>query len=118
MPASMARFECDKYPQTIHFGAFTGDKTAVACITATPDIKTVWQLRAMAVDPQFRGTGAGRGLMEYVENAMAENGVTKLWCHAREKAIPFYEKLGWQIDSQWYHVRSIGPHKRMGKRIK
>ena len=120
MPSSTAHFSCDDNPETIHFGAFLSDGSNVACITATPDehpAPNVWQLRAMAVSPRFRGSGVASGLMKYVEEYFYNKGVNQLWCNARERAIPFYLRLGWQIDSDWFHISSIGPHKRMIKKL-
>ena len=56
------------------------------------------QIRFMAVAEQQQGKGIGRALMEEMENVSKEMGIQKIVLHARAIALPFYEKLGYQLD--------------------
>jgi ribosomal protein S18 acetylase RimI-like enzyme len=53
----------------------------------------------MAVAEQQQGKGIGRALMEEMENVSKEMGIQKIVLHARAIALPFYEKLGYELDA-------------------
>jgi len=57
------------------------------------------QIRFMAVAEQQQGKGIGRALMEEMENVSKEMGIQKIVLHARATALPFNEKLGYQLDA-------------------
>lgn len=55
------------------------------------------QIRFMAVDIRFQGRGIGRQLMQHMEEIARNKGCKETILHAREIALPFYEKLGYDI---------------------
>jgi predicted GNAT family N-acyltransferase len=70
----------------------------------------------MAVDRQRQGEGIGRRLIVAVEvRAFGELGLSELFCHAQKGAVGFYEKLGWEADSEVFLEAGI-PHRRMAIR--
>ena len=54
------------------------------------------QIRFMAVDDRYQGKGIGRLLMEHMEETARNKGCKETILHAREIALPFYEKLGYR----------------------
>jgi GNAT superfamily N-acetyltransferase len=54
------------------------------------------QIRFMAVDDRYQGKGIGRLLMEHMEEIVRNKGCKETILHAREIALPFYEKLGYR----------------------
>ena len=117
LPIDEARFEIDRNPQTVHAAAWAGN-AIVGCATFTPgplDGQPAWQLRGMAVDDAWQGTGVGRAVLAFLEAQMRERGVTLLWCNARTPAVPFYERQGWRVISSEFHIPTAGPHFRMRK---
>ncbi len=54
------------------------------------------QIRFMAVDERYQGKGIGRQLMEHMEEIARNKGCKETILHAREIALPFYEKLGYR----------------------
>jgi GNAT superfamily N-acetyltransferase len=54
------------------------------------------QIRFMAVDDRYQGKGIGRQLMEHMEETARNKGCKETILHAREIALPFYEKLGYR----------------------
>ena len=54
------------------------------------------QIRFMAVDDRYQGKGIGRLLMEHMEEIARNKGCKETILHAREIALPFYEKLGYR----------------------
>ena len=53
----------------------------------------------MAVADQQQGKGIGKAIMYEMENISKEKGIQKIVLHAREIALPFYQKLGYQLDA-------------------
>lgn len=56
------------------------------------------QIRFMAVAEAQQGRGIGKALMEEMESVSKAKGFQKIVLHARENALPFYQKLGYQLD--------------------
>ncbi len=55
------------------------------------------QVRFMAVMPSFQGKQIGRLLMDAIMKRCEEKKLPVVILHAREIAIPFYERLGFQL---------------------
>lgn len=116
MPGLSARFDGDENPTTIHLAALI-DGDVVGCVTfleSTFEGAPAWQLRGMAVDASYRGTGLGRTLLEEGKRVLeAACPPRPWWCNARESAAGFYEKLGWEKVSDRFDIPVVGPHYRM-----
>lgn len=87
----------------------------IGCALLLPDYPAegVGKLMQMAVDPQRQGEGIGRKLVVAVERrAFGELGLRELFCHARDVAYGFYERLGWEYDSDTF-LEAEWPHRRM-----
>lgn len=92
------------------------DDKVVGCLLALPvDVASI-RLKQMAVSPQCQGKGIGNKLMLAAEAFAKAKGFGKIYFHARESAIPFYEKLGYEILSDTFEEVGI-PHKKMGKTL-
>ena len=55
------------------------------------------QIRFMAVAESQQGKGIGKALIEEIESVSKEKGIQKIILHAREIALPFYQKLGYHL---------------------
>ena len=88
-----------------------GELVAVATFVPTADGV---QLRGMAVDPARQGTGLGRVLVDAAVERLRAAGVRRLWCNARDDAVPFYERLGWRVTGAGFVDEQLGiPHHPM-----
>ncbi|MBU3676921.1 MAG: GNAT family N-acetyltransferase [Chitinophagaceae bacterium] len=87
-----------------------------ACLLAKPLPENTWKLRQMAVSPEWQGKGLGRQLMMAMEAKALREGVHTITLHARDTAIPFYEKLGYACDGDEFLEVGI-PHKCMHKNL-
>jgi GNAT superfamily N-acetyltransferase len=56
------------------------------------------QIERVCVLETHRGKDLGKRLIEQTERRLKENGVTKIEIHSRDKAVGFYEKLGYTAD--------------------
>jgi predicted N-acetyltransferase YhbS len=105
----------DSSPGIRHVVAVAGDEV-VGCATVYPapyvDEPAAWQLRGMAVAPALQGSGIGaRVLLGAIEIARAA-GAPLLWANARVTALPFYERLGFEVVGEEYlHGPLELPHK-------
>jgi predicted GNAT family N-acyltransferase len=105
--------DIDFLPTTRHFAAIDEHKTVLACCTMVIEQRTIEQqdfplrLRAMASHPSVRGSGVAKQLLA---DAIQQCGSRPVWCDAREKAVAFYEKCGWQVKSEPYEIPIIGTH--------
>ncbi len=74
------------------------------------------QVRQVAVDDAWRGKGVGRKLMVFAEQYAAELGALQIVLSARETAVPFYLKLGYEVFGE--PVMAIGLlHREMRKSV-
>jgi GNAT superfamily N-acetyltransferase len=118
-PRESAMFPGDDAPDTVHFGAFDGERmVGVASIYCTvmperPDTTPAWQLRGMATLPEARGSGFGKALLDACVAHVRTERPVLLWCNARTSASPFYAKHGWQILGAEFDIPTVGPHFRM-----
>ena len=80
------------------------------------DIHAV-RLRVMGVLDEVRGKGAGAAMVDYACRWVASQGAEVLWCDAREVAFGFYQRMGFEFVSNFYHVEDIGPHRMMARKV-
>lgn len=69
---------------------------AIARLDKT-DQNHVAQVRFVAVEKAQQGKGYGRMIMEAVEEISEDRGDTKMILHARDYAVDFYLKLGYEV---------------------
>ena len=75
------------------------------------------QLRYMAVDDVYQGYGIGRKIVDHMEQYSKENNVHELFLNARENAVGFYEKLGYQVTGKSYLLFDSIQHYKMLKSL-
>ena len=109
-PESTAHLTEDHDPLTRHWAAERlGIVIGVVSVMSTPDKAQKWQLRGMAVLPQYRGQGLGDALLQAVQHEVHE----PMWCNARTSAEGFYAKNGWTSQGDVFDIAPVGPHRLM-----
>lgn len=78
----------------ILLGCYDEDKLEGCCQLKRIDKKTV-QLRQMAVANGLRGKGIGKALLRFAETIARDLGYKRIYMHAREDSMGFYEKCGY-----------------------
>lgn len=88
----------DEWRQYI-WGAFDGPKLVGMAVLQDldPDLP---RLRYMAIDPTYQGRGIGRTIVQDLESYARSRGKEGIRLMARTSVLPFYEKLGYQIEGQ------------------
>jgi GNAT superfamily N-acetyltransferase len=112
----------DAEPTSVHFaGLLDGRVVVSASFYPTPapvraDLPS-YQLRYMAVDFDVQGQGYGAEVLAVAESALRDAGAQQLWANARDTALGFYLKTGWELipDSGHVSAETQLPHHRIAK---
>lgn len=107
--------DLDSEQGELHIGAFRSG-ILVGCLLLKPAGERELQMRQVAVSETFQKEGIGRKLVEFSEQTARDNGAWKIFLHARETAVGFYEKLGYRKVSGRYFQLGI-PHFTMEKEL-
>ncbi len=105
--------ELEKEKDNIHIAAFEDDELLGCCMLTKFDNDTL-QLRQMAVKDNQQRKGIGASIMAFAENLSKDKGYKKIMMHARDTAVGFYEKFGYQIKSDPFIEVKV-PHHVMEK---
>ena len=81
------------------------------------DDKNAYQLRGMAILPNFQGQKIGEMLLQKAEQYLKSIKVKTVWCNVRLKAIGFYGKNDFQIISDEFQIPDVGSHVLMFKEL-
>jgi ribosomal protein S18 acetylase RimI-like enzyme len=96
--------------------AYTDEGMMEACsMLVKIDSQTV-RLRQLAVLSGLQGKGIGRAMVQFAENLARDNRYQKIVMHARQDSIHFFEKLGFEVESEPFIELTI-PHVVMGKEL-
>jgi ribosomal protein S18 acetylase RimI-like enzyme len=76
-----------------------------------------YQLRGMAVLNTYQNKGLGNILLNYGETLLKEKNTNIIWCNAREKALNFYKKMGYEIIGEPFNIKDIGLHYVLWKKL-
>ena len=114
-------FEGDFLDSTMHFGIFVANNIVgiLSLFSANNSIfeeKFQMQIRGMAILDNFQNKGYGALLVNQAEKMAGENNCTLIWFNAREKAVPFYKKLGYLTVGNMFEIATVGPHFVMYKK--
>lgn len=75
------------------------------------------QLRYMAVADAWQGKGVGREIVNHMERIARQQGAHHLFLHARDNALGFYQKLGYEIVEPSYLLFASIQHYKMQKNL-
>jgi len=80
-----------------HFAFFNDANQIIGVGRLDQTAPHVGQVRFMAVAANQQGKGIGKAIMNEIEAVCKTNGYLQIILHAREVALPFYQKLGYQL---------------------
>ncbi|MGI8905112.1 MAG: GNAT family N-acetyltransferase [Candidatus Sumerlaeaceae bacterium] len=109
--------ELESQKLCIHFAAYDSQHDALlgTLLLARVNDQTV-QMRQVAVDPDHQRNGIGRKLVTHAEQHAQQHGFYEMLLHARETAVPFYERLGYRTFGEPFDEQTI-PHIAMVKQL-
>ncbi len=112
---SIKQDRLDGEDQAIHLCALYADKMVGVLLLKQVNQDTV-QMKQVAVDEALRGQQVGRRLVAYAEQVAIDEGYQHMMLHARQVAIPFYEKLAYETYGEPFTEVGI-PHRMMRKQL-
>ena len=104
-----------KDKEAILIGVFDEDEILACCVLSPIGNQTL-RLRQMAVQKNLQGKGIGESIMTFAENLARDKGYKLLMMHARDSAIRFYEKFGYQVKGEQFTELEV-PHHIMEKQL-
>jgi GNAT superfamily N-acetyltransferase len=114
-PLETCHFEGDDEKTTKHFGIELNEK--IIGIVSVYQVNSQlffdeiqFQIRGMAVLEAHQQKGYGALLIERAEKYCFEKNASVIWFNAREKAVPFYEKNGYQTKGNSFEIPEVGIH--------
>ena len=121
-PIETCYFEGDDAETTMHFGIehqreIIGVVSIYQVNNKLFDAEIQFQIRGMAVLEAHQKKGYGALLIERAEKYCFEQKARVIWFNAREKAVPFYEKSGYQTMGNSFEIPEVGKHYVMFKVI-
>ena len=96
-------------------GAYSGERI-VGSLILTRQSEQAAQMRQVAVEEILQGRGIGRIMLEFAEQEAKKRGIAEITLHARETALPFYERLGYTSFGESFQEVGL-PHLEMRKII-
>ena len=105
-PADLA---CDKNE---HILTATTENKVIGVLHLRHIEGNAYKLRQMAVAKDFQKSGIGSQLLTFAIVFSKEQGKTKITLHARQTAIPFYQKKGFVVVGEIFEEVDI-PHCKM-----
>lgn len=121
-PIESCHFNGDGRETTKHFG-FYENRNLIGVISlfefqnAAFVNKKQYQIRGMAILKNRQNKGIGEKLMQHAEKDVRRQGNNFIWCNARETAVNFYRKLGYDTFGDAFEIAGIGTHYTMFKTL-
>jgi ribosomal protein S18 acetylase RimI-like enzyme len=75
------------------------------------------QIRYMAIDIEQQRRGIGTRLLHVLEDRAIELGAASIVLDAREQALGFYRKQGYELEGPGHVLFNTIPHVKMSKRL-
>lgn len=121
-PFETSFFDGDNLTSTKHFGLFIENNlVGVASLFKQENEKlnfeSQYQLRGMAILETHQKKGYGNLLVERAEFFSKAMNADIIWFNARESAVNFYKKLGYEIFGKPFDIKNIGLHYVMFKKL-
>ena len=120
-PYDSCQLENDNHPQSIHLGAYSSSQL-VGILSAIPNCcpdyndQIAFQLRAMAVHPEFQRRKIASQLIQNIVRRLKEDSkVENIWLNARVNANALYLNNGFQAIGTPFEIKPIGVHQRFIK---
>lgn len=85
----------DKEELALHYALFSANELVGVLRVDRTDKPDTVQFRFMAIAKGHQGKGFGELLMSHAENEARSKGIKTVILHAREVALNFYKKLGY-----------------------
>ena len=119
IPINSCQFEWDFHKESFHLGAFIGNKIIgiISMLNTAENHLDKRRLRGMAVVNSHQKMGIGSKLIDKAEELLMSKNVSFIWLKARECAMDFYKKKGYEKVGNSFNIPEIGLHFRCEKKL-
>lgn len=113
----------DDHIDTVHLGILVNGTVIAVSTWLAGDLRDdrtprTIQLRGMATEPEFTGTGVGRRLLRAGIERAIDRGAELVWANARISALGFYEREGFSAVGDEFMIPEVGlTHRRVEYRL-
>jgi uncharacterized protein (TIGR00369 family) len=114
-PPGSEKADDDDEPAVVHALALAPDGRALATGRLHQSGPGQGQVRFMAVAPGAQGQGVGGQVLRYLETQAQARGLHAIVLHAREAALPFYQRHGYAVVAPSHLLFGEIPHFLMRK---
>lgn len=108
--------DLEKESDSAHVACYLNGSLA-GCLILQPDKQAGLKMRQVAVSEEHQGCGIGKAMVQFSEQYARDNGFNKIHMSARDTAVDFYLRLGYEIEGEPFEEVTI-PHRHMFKNIK
>ncbi len=110
--------ELDAEREDLLVGVQDGEKlVGTLVLTSQPSpLGPALKMRQVAVATERQGSGLGTAMVEFSEQIARDRGYAYMVLHARETAVPFYIRLGYDVIGEAFEEVGI-PHLAMAKQL-
>jgi ribosomal protein S18 acetylase RimI-like enzyme len=98
-----------------HLACYQGDELVGCAVLRPVDGQTI-QMRQVVVRPDVQRHGLGTALVEHSEALARRLGFSQMVLHARDAAVPFYERLAYEVVGEPFTEVTI-LHREMRKTL-
>lgn len=122
-PIESCQFDGDDLPTTQHFGLYENNSLE-GVISLFDNNHPLFeeeqqaQIRGMAVLENNQGKGFGSQLVLHAENTLRLQNTGLIWFNARENAVGFYQKMGYETIGSAFEIPNVGTHYVMWKKLR
>ena len=99
-----------------HLVAVDSDSSVIGYLMLDPPDAGIIKMRQVAVSPDLQGRGIGRKLVSLSEEIARQTASQEMVLHAREVALQFYERLGYEAEGEPFEEVGLR-HWRMRKSL-
>jgi GNAT superfamily N-acetyltransferase len=121
-PLIACSFEGDDLPETQHIGLYDRDNligvvSLFSRLNEQFQHKIQLQLRGMAILENYQKLGYGAALIQESERIAKSKKAELIWFNARQIAVPFYERMGYNVGGNEFSIGDIGIHYLMYREL-
>lgn len=109
---SLTEEELSYETSQLHFVGMLGDQVVATILLACAGSEC--KMRQVAVDTKLQGQKIGSQFLSFIEYEAVLRGYFIIYCHARESAVNFYLRNGYEMSGNYFLEVGI-PHIKMTK---
>lgn len=95
--------------QALHFAVLENQE--IICVASLYVNENSARLRKFATLDAFQGKGIGSTMIDHLINNLKQQGIHYLWFDARESALGFYQRFGFETTGELFYKSDVAYYK-------